>query len=114
RYQSEFRMFELRGDRYIETLRSTPLDANSRFWIPGLELGLGIWQGGYKNVQMPWLRWYDQNGNWVLTPAEQEREKAEQERQRGNQERQRAEQERQKKEKLIAQLRALGVEPDID
>ena len=114
RYKYEFRMFELTGDRYIETLRSTILDANSRFWIPGLELGLGIWEGRYKNVQMPWLRWYDQNGNWVLNPAELEKQKAEQERRKAEQERQRAEQERRKTEKLIAQLRALGVEPDLD
>jgi hypothetical protein len=113
-----------------------------RFWIPDLELGLGVWQGSYKNVNMPWLRWYDQDGNWVLTPveeerqkveqerqkaeqerqkaeqerqkAEQERQKAEQERQKAEQERQKAEQERQKTEKLIAQLRALGVEPELD
>ncbi|MFM6814784.1 MAG: hypothetical protein ACKPKB_01025, partial [Dolichospermum sp.] len=65
-----------------------------------IELGLGMWEGSYKNVNMPWLRWYDKNGNWVLTPAEFERK--------------RADQERQKTEKLIAQLRALGVEPEID
>jgi uncharacterized protein (DUF3084 family) len=63
---------------------------------------------------MPWLRWYDQNGNWVLTSTEQERQKAEQERQKAEQERQKAEQERQKTERLIAQLRSLGVEPDLD
>ncbi|WP_413176216.1 hypothetical protein [Anabaena azotica] len=47
-----------------------------------------------------WLSWYDKNGNWVLTPAEEERQKLEQE--------------KQKTERLIAQLRALGVEPDLD
>ncbi|BAZ79149.1 Uma2 family endonuclease [Sphaerospermopsis kisseleviana CS-549] len=137
RYQSEFRMFELKGAHYTEVNLS-----DLRFWIPDLELGLGVWQGSYKNVNMPWLRWYDQDGNWVLTPveeerekveqerqkaeqerqkaeqerqkAEQERQKAEQERQKAEQERQKAEQERQKTEKLIAQLRALGVEPELD
>jgi N-acetyl-anhydromuramyl-L-alanine amidase AmpD len=49
---------------------------------------------------MPWLRWYDQNGNWILTSVEKERQKAEQE--------------RQKTERLIAQLRSLGVEPDLE
>jgi Uma2 family endonuclease len=107
RYKSEFRMFQLTGDRYVQALHETSVNSNSRFWIPGLELGLGVWEGSYKNVQMPWLRWYDQNGNWILTPVEQERQKAEQERQK-------AEQEKQKTERLIAQLRALGVEPDLD
>ena len=35
-------------------------------------------------------------------------------RQKAEQERQKLEQERQKTERLIAQLRALGVEPDLD
>ncbi|HEX8199579.1 MAG TPA: hypothetical protein VF590_03770, partial [Isosphaeraceae bacterium] len=43
--------------------------------------------------------------------AEQERQRAEQERQRAEQERQRAEQERLRAERLVAQLRALGIEP---
>jgi hypothetical protein len=109
-------MFQLNGDRYTEANLT-----NSRFWIPSIELGLGVWEGSYKNVNMLWLRWYDKNGNWVLTPAEsekqranQEKQRADQEKQRADQERQRADQERQKTEKLIAQLRALGVEPDID
>jgi cell division protein FtsB len=55
---------------------------------------------------MSWLRWYDKHGNWILTSTEEERKKAEQERQK-------LEQERQKTERLIAQLRALGVEPDL-
>ena len=95
-------MFQLNGARYTEVNLS-----NFRFWLPEIELGLGVWQGSYKNVEMLWLRWYDQDGNWILTPTEQERQKAEQERQK-------AEQERQKTERLIAQLRALGVEPDLD
>jgi Uma2 family endonuclease len=95
RYQSEFRMFQLTGARYAEVNLS-----DFRFWISEIELGLGVWQGSYKNVEMPWLRWYGKDGNWVLTPAEQEK--------------QNAEQERQKTERLISQLRALGVEPDLD
>lgn len=67
--------------------------SDSRFWIPELELGLGMWRGRYQNVEQPWLRWYDGTLNWVLTSTEQERQRA---------------------ERLIAQLRALGVEPDVD
>jgi Uma2 family endonuclease len=102
RYQFQFRMFKLNGSAYEEVTLS-----DNRFWIPDLELGLGVWEGNYKNAEMSWLRWYDKNGDWVLTATEREAQKAEQERQR-------AEQERQKTERLIAQLRALGVEPDLD
>jgi Uma2 family endonuclease len=109
RYQSEFRMFQLNGSRYVEV---NLLDY--RFWISDLELGLGVWEGSYKNVEMPWLRWYDQDGNWVLTPTEQEYQRAENERQRVEEERQKLEQERRKTERLIAQLRLLGVEPDLE
>jgi len=60
-------------------------------------------------MELPWLRWWDLQGNLLLTGDE----RAEQERQRAEQERQRAEQERQRNEILIAQLRSLGVEPEV-
>jgi Uma2 family endonuclease len=98
----EFKMFKLDGGRYTQVAL-----CESRFWIPELKLGLGVWHGSYQDVEQPWLRWYDGTGNWVSTSVEQERQRAEQERQR-------AEQERQRTERLIAQLRSLGVEPDLD
>ncbi|MBD2135809.1 Uma2 family endonuclease, partial [Sphaerospermopsis sp. FACHB-1094] len=70
---------------------------------------LGIWQSEYQNVDLPWLRWWDLDGNLLLSGEE----RAEQEYQRAEQERQKAEQERLKNERLIAQLRALGVEPEV-
>jgi hypothetical protein len=82
-------MFKLDGGRYAEIDLSS---LNNRFWIPEIELGLGVWEGTYNNIQQPWLRWYDMSGNWVLTPVEEERKQ---------------------KERLIEQLRKLGVEPDI-
>ena len=83
--------------------------ANERGHFPIVELGveIGIWQGVYQNLELPWLRWWDANGNLLLTGWEN----SEQERQRAEQERQRAEQERQRAENLIAQLRAAGIEP---
>ncbi|MDZ7960946.1 MAG: Uma2 family endonuclease [Aulosira sp. DedQUE10] len=85
------------------------LPANERGHYPIHPLGveLGIWQGEYQNIELPWLRWWDLQGNLLLTgdeKAEQERQRAEQERQRAEQEHQRAEQERQRNEILIAQL----------
>jgi len=44
--------------------------------------------------------------------AERERQRAEQERERAEQERERAEQERERADRLLAQLRALGAEPE--
>ncbi|MFM6812956.1 MAG: Uma2 family endonuclease, partial [Dolichospermum sp.] len=67
-----------------------------------LGVELGIWQGEYQNVDLPWLRWWDVDGNLLLSGEE-----------RAEQEYQRAEQERLKNERLIAQLRALGVEPEV-
>ncbi len=45
--------------------------------------------------------------------AEQERQRADQEQQRADQEQQRTEQEQQRAERLAAQLRALGIEPEV-
>ena len=72
------------------------LPANERGHYPIAPLGaeLGIWQGQYQNLELPWLRWWDLQGNLLLTGDE------------------RAEQERQKSDRLAAQLRALGVEPE--
>lgn len=83
-------------------------DTNGRFWIPQLELFLGIWPGERLCQNINWLRWWDKEGNLLLWSSEQ----AEQERQRAEQERQRAEQERQRAEKLAAKLRELGVDPE--
>lgn len=77
------------------------------FWIAEMQLFLGVWEGNRQNRQGYWLRWWDEQGNLLLWGAE----RVEQERQRVEQERQRADQERQRAEKLIAQLRAAGIEP---
>ncbi len=31
---------------------------------------LGIWQGEYQNVTLPWLRWWDLQDNLLLTGEE--------------------------------------------
>ncbi len=88
RYSYQMRAFKLDGSRYAE------LDVpNSRLWIPDIELGLGVWEGEYQGFQQPWLRWFDTSNNWVLTPVEQEQQRV---------------------ERLITQLRSLGVEPDLN
>ncbi len=84
--------------------------ANERGHYPISPLGveLGIWQGQYQNTELPWLRWWDAQGNLLLTGDE----RADQETQRAETERQRAEAERQRAERLAAQLRAMGIEPE--
>ena len=75
-----------------------------------------MWQGTYQNQGQTrdqlWLRWWDAQGNLLLTGHEQadfERHRTEQERQRAEQERQRAEQERQTRSNAIPQLLAMGL-----
>jgi translation initiation factor IF-2 len=73
--------------------------------MPKLDLGLGLWQGEFQGIERLWLRWYDAEGNWVPTEAEQERQRAEQERQR-------AEQAESRLESLMQRLRDSGIDPD--
>ncbi|KAM3093077.1 Uma2 family endonuclease [Phormidesmis sp. 146-12] len=85
RYTNQLRFFQLTGGHYQE--QSVESD---RLWIPEIKLGLGLWQGSFEGIDplrvsrrdRLWLRWYDEQGDWVLTDAEYERQQAEQERQR--------------------------------
>ncbi|NJK59422.1 MAG: Uma2 family endonuclease [Oscillatoriales cyanobacterium SM2_1_8] len=81
--------------------RICPPDGQGRVAIAPLGVALGIWWGHYLNQYLPWLRWWDAQGNLLLTGQEQ----AQQERQRANQAQQRA-------DRLAAKLRALGIDPE--
>ncbi|MEM8641325.1 MAG: Uma2 family endonuclease [Cyanobacteria bacterium P01_G01_bin.54] len=83
------------------------LSANGqgRFAIEELGVELGIWQGTYQNVELPWLRWWDAEGNVLLAGSE----RAEREQQRANQEQQRADQESQARRAAIPRLLAMGL-----
>ncbi len=128
RYNDELKAFQLVGSKYQELVLAEP-----KVWVPELGLGLGLWSGDYAGIPRLWMRWYDEQGEWVLTEAEEERRLKEQseqrleierrlkeeERQRAQQADQRAEQadqraelERRQKEELIAKLIARGI--DID
>jgi hypothetical protein len=97
-------MFKLNGSFYSEVNLS-----NNRFWIPKIEIGLGIWIGNYKGVEMPWLRWYDADGNWILTSEEKNTKLLEV----IEEEKVKLEAEKIKTEKLLAQLKSLGIEPNL-
>ncbi|MEH2311144.1 MAG: Uma2 family endonuclease [Nostoc sp.] len=94
------------------------LAANERghYTIAPLGVELGLWLGVYQNAELPWLRWWDLQGNLLLNGeerAEQESQRAELESQRAELESQRAELESQRVDRLTAQLRSLGVEPEV-
>lgn len=74
-------------DGYYQLLE---LNQRGHFPIAPLGVELGLWQGSYQNQTMLWLRWWDEEGNWLLIGDE----RAELERLRGEQQRERAEQER--------------------
>jgi len=110
RYTGEFQAFGLQAARY----QSLPLNGG-RLWLPEIRLGVGLWEGRYRDVQHQWLRWYGADGRWIPTDAERhaaEHERAEWEHQRAEQEKQRAEQEKQRAERLAERLRAMGIDPD--
>jgi len=93
RYTDNLQVFQNIAARYQELTLT-----ENRVWLPSLELGIGLWQGTYQGIERLWLRWYDDAGNWIPTPAQ----KVEQQ----------LEQERSKTERLAARLRELGVNPE--
>ena len=102
------------------------LEPNERghYPISPLEVELGLWQGSYQNQSQLWLRWWDNEGNLLLTGeeraelekyrGEQERLRAEQERLRAEEEHLRAEKAESKAARLAEKLRAMGIDPDAD
>jgi Uma2 family endonuclease len=100
RYTNRLRVFELEGGHYLELELS-----ESRVWMSDLNLGLGLWQGEFLGIDRLWLRWYDSEGNWILTPEEQERQRAEVAESR-------AQQAEAQLDSLIQRLRESGIDPD--
>jgi Uma2 family endonuclease len=100
-----------------------------RYALPRLGVELGLWTGEYFGAMVPWMRWWDEQGNLLLMGterAEEERRRAEEERRRAEEERRRAEtaesllqqerqaagEERRRAERLAARLRELGLDPE--
>ena len=117
--QGVLRLYELRNQQYVKL--TTP-------WLAAVGLGVTLWTGTYEKQTDSWLRWCDAAGNLILTGAEralqehhdkelvqsqlaQEQQRADQERYAKEQVQSQLAQERQQKEHLLAQLRALGIEP---
>ncbi|NCJ07655.1 hypothetical protein GS597_14280 [Synechococcales cyanobacterium C] len=105
RYTDELQVFGLMMNEY------QPLQPDEMgVWLKEAELGLGLWQGRYQGVERQWLRWYDRDRQWLLTPTELEAQRAEQEKQRAEQEKQRADLAEQENVQLRSRLRQLGIE----
>jgi len=91
--------------------------------IPEMKVEVGIWEGTYQDLTLPWMRWWDKDGKLIPTneeAREMERQAKEQERQAKSLANQRAEQERQRAElaeqevaRLKAKLRELGLDLPI-
>ncbi len=114
RYSGILRGYQLIDEQY----QRLEIEDNC-FWLTDLKVGLGLWQGEYEGITRQWLRWVDEQGQWIPTPleqAEQQREQANQLRMQADQKREKAEQERAQARaeaaRLAAKLRELGIDPD--
>ncbi|WP_254566197.1 Uma2 family endonuclease [Oscillatoria sp. HE19RPO] len=86
------------------------LEPNERGHYPISLLGieLGLWQGSYQNQTQLWLRWWDEEGNLLLTGAE----RAELAQQREESERQRADRAERSQRESIPRLLGMGLTPE--
>ncbi len=94
----ELELYELVGGQYQR------MTANSRNHYPILpmEVEVGVWNGTYQNQTQLWLRWWDVQGNLLLTGSE-----------RAIVAEQQAEMAQEKAARLAQRLRELGVDPDL-
>jgi Uma2 family endonuclease len=69
-------------------------NAEGRYWIPPMNLFLAVWEGTRENCTGTWLRWWSEAEELLLWELEL------------------AQKERQRAERLAAQLRAAGLEPE--
>ena len=76
-----------------------------RYFIPGINLYLGVWQGTRLKYSTYWLRWWDDSQTMLLWGSE----RIEQERQKAEQERQKAEAAEQEIAQLKERLRQAGI-----
>ena len=78
RKSGQLQIFQLIEGRYQKLTL-----IKDRFWLPQIQLGLGLWQGNYHSLERQWLRWYNAK-SWVSTPVELEKQRADSEAQRAD------------------------------
>jgi len=81
---SQLEFYRLGDDKRYKIVEP---DAARRYWIPELELALGLWSGQRENRDGVWLRWWDAEGNLLLWGQE-------------------------RAARLADRLRSLGIDPD--
>ena len=83
-------------------------DKNNFYWLPEMQLFIGVWQGRVQNSDGYWLRWWDEAENMLLRGLEL----LQQERQaREAAEKQSLEELLKRIEELEEKLRSAGIEP---
>jgi Uma2 family endonuclease len=125
-------VYELIAGRYQKAI---PND-RGHYPIGPLGVEIGIWQGEYMQQNLPWVRWWDSEGNLLLTGDEradqeklrgdreklrgdqekirgdEEKIRGDQEKLRGDQEKIRADDEALRADRLAQKLRELGINPE--
>lgn len=87
-------------------------DEDGRLWSSELEAWIGLWSGKYLETPDLWLRLFDEDGNLLPTTAEAAQIEADKAKAVAEAAQAKADAEWQRAERLAAQLRALGVDPD--
>jgi Uma2 family endonuclease len=105
-------VYRLEGGRY----RPVAANALGRYPIEPLGIELGIWEGKYQEMEVPWLRVWDSASGKIL-PTSEEQAEAEKQRADAAEEllddtRQLLNEEVKRAEKLAEKLRELGIEPE--
>jgi len=107
--KSSIEMYQLIGDSY----RLMTPNERGHYEIAPMQVEIGIWQGLYQTMTLPWLRWWDLEGNILPTGFERadlESARANLEVQRADLEMQRADTAEQKLAQLEAKMRSLGID----
>lgn len=102
-------VYQLQAGRY----QLAEANETGYYWIAGVELFLGVWQGTHESRAGNWLRWWNADQELVLWPEEVveiERQRTETEQQRAETERQEKELAQQRSAALEARLRELGID----
>jgi Uma2 family endonuclease len=94
--KTKFQLYKLvNGDYVLQSEGETP------YWMPEIQLGIGVEQGRYGHSDRQWLYWYDEMGQRLWTPTE-----------RADVAMERADAAEQKNQRLLAKLQELGIDPD--
>lgn len=118
--QPPLHLFRLNDGRYTRS---------QDFYLELIGLRIGLWEGDYEGTVQPWLRWFDEAGNLLLTgeenlaqmtlKAEQAEAKADEAEAKADEAEVKAKQaeaivrtERERSEKLAQKLRDLGINPE--